>query len=116
MFQGIPAPVLPEARVTEVNEGEGRVGISIDHWEGLDHPDVGIRLPPGATWKTNANAKNNARLAKFMATFGDTSWEDPHDDYHTTMATLMKRLAEAKDEESRTEIVKAMEVLASSQA
>eukprot|EP00939_MAST-03C_sp_MAST-3C-sp1_P004575 g4575.t1 len=98
------------------HEGEGRVGISIDHWEELDHPDVGIRLPPGATWKTNANAKNNARLAKFMATFGDTSWEDPHDDYHTTMATLMKRLAEAKDEESRTEIVKAMEVLASSQA
>jgi len=104
------------SKAPKTYEGEGIVGVSRDHWDGHEHPETGIRLPHGATWKSNTNAKNNARLAKFMAVFGDTSWEDPHDDYHTTMASLMKRLAETKDEKTREEIAGAMQQLAASQA
>ena len=97
-------------------EGSGIKGISRDHWIGHDHPEAGIRLPQGAKWKSDKNMRENVKLAKFMAAFGDTTWEDNHDEYHVSMASLMKRFAETEDAEERAKIMDAMQDLAASQA
>ena len=44
-------------------EGEGVVGKSIDHWNGLDHPKLGIRLPEGTKWKDTINVRGERSMA-----------------------------------------------------
>jgi len=86
-------------------DGASIPSVSIDHWEGLQHPDAGIRMPEGTTWKENKNVIANASMSDFLKEFGDSIWEDNHDSYHVTVAALMKQIAK----ESNPAVIVALE-------
>ena len=97
-------------------EGQGIRGTSIDHWDGLAHPEAGIRMPEGTTWKQNKNLVSDPRLAPFMETFGSSVWEDDHDEAHVTVAKLMKEIALEADEKKRAVMEAALQNFAANQA
>jgi len=98
------------------DEDEEHLGISIDHWDNVPHPETGVRLPKGTTWRNKENVAKNTKLAGFMKMFGDTIWEDQHDNYHTSMAVLMKRYGASKDPIEQDKLMEQMKALAISQA
>lgn len=104
------------ARAPKSYDGDGVPSISIDHWDGMHHPQAGIRMPPGTTWKQNINIVSNTTIAKFLGEFGDTLWEDHHDQQHVTIARLMKQVAREHDPERKAALEQRIQNVAQTQA
>jgi len=97
-------------------EGEGVPSISIDHWDGLYHPQAGIRMPEGTTWMQNRNIVSNASMAEFLKEFGTAVWEDLHDDGHVTLARLMKQIARESNPAVKAQLEERLQQFAANEA
>jgi len=115
VVQSSHGPFNP-AKAPSSYAGQGVPSVSIDHWDGLRHPQAGIRMPEGTTWKQNRNMVADITMAKFLQEFGNSVWEDNHDAGHVTLARLMKQIAKESNPILRAALEQRAEAFAASQA